>query len=392
MDGRAVAAIVGGVAVYALFFVLIIRWSLKWARKRMAEKNDAIVAGLGDAKPVGDTKRAALYSGTETEYDVGGRRVVLSTYYQNRSWVRTALRIAAGPFPNVTVFPENGFERLGKAIGLNREVQTGDKAFDDLAYLDTVDTDENVRRAFEPAGVRGAVAELLSLGYRVQLGAEGVEAFQMVRAGESIDGSKARLTVEQLGRLVDALPTFGGSHLAPSRKARHAVLGVSLVLVSMLGIVVLGMTDSSVDRTLDEGLKMSVFVLGGGLVWALFVGALVAAVRGRSYAMRLVTIGAVFGVLGIPAGAGSLLLWLNQELDRSADIEHVAEILDHKLLKKGRCRLTVPDWHEGAAGKLKLYVSHKSDQELKAGTTVVVRSHPGRFGWEWYEKLRPDGS
>jgi len=390
MSGGVVAGIVGGVLVYlgALFF--FIRWAVRLSQKRMEQQSSALLAGLEGATQVGETKRAKLYAGAETEYEVGGRRVIVATHHQNRSYVRSALRIAGGPYPHVTVFPETGFERLGKAIGLNREVQTGDKAFDDLAYLDTLDTDENVRRAFEPAGVRGAVADLLALGYRVQLTAAGVEAFQLVRTHEKLDGTRAREAVELLGRLADALPPFSGMHLQPVRQPKQVAVSLLLVFSWIVGFAVLGFADSAVDHTVDAGTKALVFVAGGGFIWALYVAGIVAALRGRSYAMRLVSIGAVLGLIGIPAGGGGLLLYLNQSLDPSPPTEHVVTILEHKNYKKGRCRLVVPSWSGGES--LRLFVRHSSDQELKAGTPVTVRSHPGRFGWEWIERIKPDGS
>lgn len=389
MNAGVVAAIVGAVLLYCGGLFFFIRWAVRLSKKRLERQSAALVAGLEGATRVGETTPATLYGGAETEYEVAGRRVHVSTQPQGKHYVKSSLRIAGGPFPSVTVFPESGFERFGKAIGLSREVQTGDKPFDDLAYLDTIDTEDTVRRAFESGGVRGAVTDLLSLGYHVKLGPSGVEAFVLVRNHGQVDGSKAKQAVEQLARLADALPPFSATQLEPVRQAKQVALGLLLVFSWVIGFAMLGFASSQVDRTVDPGTKVLAFVVGGGLSWALYVFLLVAGLRGRSYAMRTVTLGAVLGLLGIPAGGGALLLYLNQSLDPSAPTERVVSILEHKNLKKGRCRLTVT-W-EGEP-RQHLYVSHSSDQELTAGTTAIVRFHPGRFGWAWHEKIRPDGS
>ncbi len=51
-----------------------------------------------------------------------------------------------------------------KMQGVERDVQTGDKRFDDAVYVDTTTDDAVVSRLLEPAEVRDAVRELLALG------------------------------------------------------------------------------------------------------------------------------------------------------------------------------------------------------------------------------------
>lgn len=390
MEGGVIVGVVVGVVAYAAFLTAVIVLATRWSRKLLQAKSDALLRGLPLAKQIGERQKPKLYRGAETEYEIDGRRVVLNTYYQNRSWVRASLRIDGGPYPSLTVFPEGGLERFGKAIGLNREVQTGDQAFDELAYLDTWDSDENVRRVTDSAAVRGAMSELLMLGFKVQLWQKGVEAFQLVRAREPLDGTKAGPAVQALGRLADALPSFSGLQLAPARTPGQVAFGLMLVLSWLAGMLLAGALERSIARTLVAGTVALVFILGGGLVWALYVAVLVAMVRGRSYAMRTVLIGGVLAVLGVPVGGGALLLWLNQSLDSSAVVAHPLTVLEHRKLKKGNgCRLTVQGFQGEPTQQLRVWHSG-GDEELAVGSPVTVRSHRGAFGWEWIEPVTAD--
>lgn len=384
-------AIALGVVAYAAFLAALIWLSVKWSGQNLKKRTAALLEGLPAAKQVGETKKPTMYRGAETEYDVGGRRVIVSTYYQNRSFIRAALRVPGGPYPWVTVFPEGRVERLGKALGLNREVQSGDKEFDDLAYLDTIDTEQNVQRLVEPAAVRAAMSELLKLGFKVQTSDEGVEAFQLVAARDKLDASKATEAIAALGRLADALPTFAGVSLQPSRSGRRLGLGLTLVFAWILGFLALALTSDAVNRTIDGGWSVLIFLFGGGFAWLLYVVALVVGVRGKSYAMRTVLVGGFVGILGIPAGGGGFVHWLNQKLDASAGTERPRVVLQHKRLKRD-CRLVVDSWHQSGE-QLRLFFKHEGgDEELKAGSLVTVRTHPGAFGFEWIEPIRSDGS
>lgn len=383
-----VIAVVLGVLAYVGFLAGVIWLSVRWSRNNLKKRSDSLLSGLGSAKQVGATKAPTMYQGAETEYEVDGRRVLVNTYYQGRSYIRATLKMPGGPFPWVTLYPEGKVERFGKAIGLNREVQTGDKAFDDLVYLDTIDTEENVRRMFEPAAARAATATLLELGYKVQLSKDGVEAFQLVRSSQPIDGSRSAEAVAALGRLLDALPAMSGSGLENPRAPRRVAFAVMLIFSWVAGFVAMGASGSSVDRTVDAGASMLVFLGAGGVAWVLYVAALVAGLRGRSYALRTVLVGGFVGLVGIPAGAGALVHLLNQKLDASTATVRPLIVTQHKQLK-GDCRLIVPSWR--GSGTEKLFVKHKGKEELAAGTEVVVRTHPGAFGLEWIEPIAADG-
>jgi hypothetical protein len=58
---------------------------------------------------------------------------------------------------------ETEYERDGKQKGVDREFQTGDARFDESVYVDTSTEDAVLARLLEPAPVRAAIGELVSL-------------------------------------------------------------------------------------------------------------------------------------------------------------------------------------------------------------------------------------
>jgi hypothetical protein len=382
-----VFGIVGGVIVYLAFLGTVIYFSVRWSRRILERKSEALRAGLAPsgAKALGTVTQGGLYRGTEVEYELGGRRVLVSSYYVSRSSIRANLRVPGGRYPWLIIFPEGMVDRVGKALGLNREVQTGDKAFDELAYLDTVDSDENVSKLMAPAGVRGAVTDLLNLGYKVQFSTRGVEAFQVVYAMKQIDGTHAAKAVEALGRLAEVAPTFPNVALVEARSAKRVIFGIAFVLSWLIGPGIAGFLTSRIDATLDSGGQAFAFLVGGGACWAVYVVGLSLVMRGRSYAFRVVLLGGIITMFSVPFGGGALILALNQLLDPSAATQHDVIVVDRHSYK-GNHTLTVPTW-KGGAGMLKIHVPRATYDTLKIGDQIVVQAHPGAFGWEWLERI-----
>jgi len=377
---------VGGIAAYGVFLGLLIRFALRWSRRILDRKGDALGEALVAAggRKLGDGVQGGLYTGTERIFEVGGRRVYTNAYYVSRSSVRVNLRVETPPLPYVVIFPEKAVDRFGKAIGLNREVQTGDKAFDDAAYVDSYEAEPLVARLLTPPEVRAAAQELLSLGYKVQCSGRGLEAFQVVYGMNKVDGSTAPAAVAALGRLAAALPGFADGEFKPRTTVRSYRLAAVLVGAWVGGFFVAGLSAAFVDRTLDPSAAFSAFVVGGGICWALYVAGLAAALRGKSSAMRTLLVGAFLGVIAVPLGSGAALLWLNQSLDAAPATDRVEQVRGRHRYQSD-CTLTVDSWRTPGASE-HVPVPRADYDRLAIGDFVELRVHPGRFGWSWIEK------
>lgn len=385
-----VLLVVMAVGAYLAFLGAVVYFAARYSRRLLERKSSALKKGLEaeGARPVGEPRGTyGLYSGAEQEYEVGGKRVVANTYYVSRSHARANLRVAGGPYPAVIVYPEGKVERFGKHVGLNREVQTGDRAFDDLAYVDTIEkNDEYVQRLLAPAPVRDGIRALLGYGFRVQFSAAGVDAFQLRRGGQDVDGAHAGKAAAALTAIAEHAPGFKAEPLTKPGIGRGAAGGLFLALGWMAMLMLAGALSSTVERTLDPWAAFVAYVFAGGLGWLLFVFAVGALARGTSGAFRVVLLAAFVGLLGVPAGVGSLVLGLNQWLDGSPAAEHPTVV--RKLRRnKSEYSLRVESWRDESDERIS--VSWEKWKQLKVGDPVVVRVHDGAFGFPWAEKLNP---
>lgn len=327
-NGSMIGAVIGGIVAYAAFIGGIVYLSLRWSRRILERKSESFASALValGARQVATGESQGLYRGREVEYELNGRRAFVNAYYVDRSWVRLNLRLASGPYPWVTLHPEGAFERLGKSLQLNREVQLGDATFDDAVYLDTVEkSDDRVREVLAGDGVRAAVRELLTLGYRVQLSSRGVEAYRIEYAIRPLGEVGAARALELLGRIADEAPRFDTSALEPEPRFVNRRVFFAMGGSIAFGLI-LGAMASVGDVTLDSADVGKAILLGASL-WVAFVIALVGLVRGTSRAFARLLLGAFIGLLVLPLAGGAALLAINQRLDTSPVEERVVTIL-----------------------------------------------------------------
>lgn len=374
--------VVVGVVAYLAVLAAILFFALRWSRRIMEGKlagTRAALQGLG-GRETGQGERGGLYTGTESRWDVGGREVFIKAYYVSRDFVRVNLRLAAGPLPWIVAYPEGAVERFGKKIGLNREVQLGDPTFDDAVYLDTIDTDEQVKRALASPDVRRLILELIGFGYKVQLSARGVEAYQIVYAMSAPDTSHVHEMIPRLAQLAQSVPSFAGETLRKPPLVQTAVLAFIVACVAGGGVMG-AIRNSAPAHTLDPAHQAVAFIGVGGALWLLAMIGVIAAMRGRSNAFRVVLIAAAMGLFTLPLTGGVLSLVINQKLDHSPAENH--EVTIRRLARKGR-EVTVTSWRAGRDFETTTAV-YTLFNTLKVGDHVIVSEHPGALGWAWTE-------
>jgi hypothetical protein len=287
------------------------------------------------------------------------------------------------------VIPEGLVDRVGKSLGLNREVQTGDQAFDDAAYIDTIEEDEPVKRVLEGAPVRQGILGLLSAGYKVQLSVRGLEAFQLIPYGTEPDVSRVGDATAQLSQIAAALPTLDRSTFKgsiPFLKLRIVGFMLMWIPLILVGGLLDGLTHSPGARTLNTDHKGLIVGLGALAAYLSYVVVLAGWLRGHSYAFRALLVAAGFGLLGAPLCGVIGVLALNQGLDSSPAEERVATVTRTSKYK-GDCRFSVSAW-DGSSREESLPVKCKHLPQLAKGTEVHLRVHPGALGVPWIEPIQ----
>jgi hypothetical protein len=112
--------------------------------------------------------------------------------------------------------------------------------------------------------------------------------------------------------------------------------------------------------------------------------------RGRSDSLRRVGL-LTFLTLGtVPLASYTALVHINSALDESPVMEHTTKILRAWTTKPKNTKyyhIEIASWRAGEA-TITLDVSSTFASRATVGRTLTVRSHAGRFGWEWIDTFQ----
>lgn len=262
---------------------------------------------------------------------------------------------------------EGGLDRAGKNMGVNREVQLGDAAFDKDVYIETDGQDDDVQRILRSAGVREAVREIVTARIEnLTMGGDSFVEGAMVPASCSLRvdfATKAFRDVDGLRQVASALARlarevsrveprdpYRGDAVRPAikpatkdRNGRGIALFLFCVAVNLVGWWKVGF--GSTPPTFGwAAFKMG--ALAGVLAWVLFVVLSGLLLRGRSTSLRNVGIFALFALPTIMAG-GRVAEMINAVSDSSAAHVVMASVRLRPQSKGGpRSEVTLPSIDE----------------------------------------------
>jgi hypothetical protein len=287
--------------------------------------------------------------------------------------------------PAILLRPETGTDRLGKRLGLNREVQIGDPELDALVYVETDAPDEDVQRTLADDRVRRGVRDLLASGAsRIQLDPEGLSAVRVLRRGTPFGAADLDRTAALLAEAASAMPLFKAGQAMKPRSPLTGVLG--LVFGAMAMPIMLGLAGHA---PLDVAAKTT--GIGGGFaLWALVVAALVVTLRGRSDSLRRIALLSFAALFAVPAGVYAGLVGANRGLDASPAVDHpttVTQVWTSRGKNTTYFHVAVASWRPEER-TVSLDVSQGFYSKVKAGSRMVVTTHEGRLGWEWVDTFR----
>lgn len=288
--------------------------------------------------------------------------------------------------PKVVFRKEGERDRFGKALGVNREVQSGDERFDSAVYIESDASDEDVSAIVSSPVVREAVLELLELGCNlVGLNHKGhsinVE-WKYVKGKIVTEKSSIEHLLDRMDEVARALPPFARATRARSFPRGAGILIANIVVgVIMIPIVILGQMYPPVDNGLAPmGLAISTLVF----ISVLFLTWL--RVRGRATGLRFLLWNAVTMVIGYPLLIVFGLYIINGAfggLSRDVDttvIRRWTTTSDNST----SYHIRVDPWppHESS---LKFDVRRADFDRLTRGSDVTLRIVEGALGYEWFD-------
>ncbi|MDP1828987.1 MAG: hypothetical protein Q8L48_37340 [Archangium sp.] len=376
--GSVVLVVVLVVIGVAGLFALVRRLS----RALLDRKEEVLVASLTAAGAARKgTKLGGLYEGNDVAFELDGCDVLVNARYDSRNLVRVGLLVKTGFLPWAVFSAERGLHHFGKKLGISRELQTGDAAFDQHCYVDSAEQDAVLKQLLASDSTREAIAGLIALGFHVQTSTRGVEAFQLAPLHEGRRESKAAEATALLARLAKAVPQFDGLEFKTPGDVRNLPLAALVVLFTAGGLFGALALAPTLGVTVNRAAAVAVLIGGGFALWATGVALLSVVARGSSDGIRALAISAGVTLLGLPALGGTLVLVANQRLDGAPPTVHQVTVrsTDSKALQ-------VDSWEPGAPA-VRVGASYGALQKFAVGDVVPVKVHPGALGLTWVEQL-----
>lgn len=370
------------VAGTAGFIALVVRLS----RSMLDAKEAALLAGLSSAgATVKATKQGGLYEGNDVLLELEGRELIVNAKYVSRSLIRANLLVKTGFLPWAIFSRERAVHRVGKSLGISREVQTGDEAFDTQCYVDSPERDETVKRLLADASVREAVLGLLALGFLVQTSTRGVEAFQVVPVSGSMKDVRSADAARHLLKLASAVPGFGGLAFKTPGAVRNVPLAVLVLVLTVGGFLSSLALEDMLGVTLNRGAVLALVVGCGAALWAATLALLSLVARGSSNGMQALLFSGLLTLFGVAPLGATLGVGLNQRLDSGAVVTHQVRVLE-KHTRRDQHHVMVEPWESGGT-KVRVEATCEAFDPLTVGDVVTVKVHPGALGLTWVEKL-----
>lgn len=282
---------------------------------------------------------------------------------------------------------ETGSDRWGKRLRINRELQTGDSSFDDLVYVESDASDDDLRRILAAAEVRQGVLACLSWFTDLTLERDGYLSVHKagLQHGELSEEYFAWVA-DTLARMAAALPLMSP---APTRtrgawKRGLVIATIVASIVAFLAVIV----PVSVWETTGKELQRVAFV-GSVVTWLAFAAFSFLALRARSTGFRDIILTLGFSLFGVPCAWVTTLYCVNCGLDFAAPSAHETEVLE-RWANRGKStsyHVKLRPWRPGPR-TLGARVSFAQYGAMPKGSVVVVTTKPGRLGFEWLQGIR----
>jgi hypothetical protein len=372
-----------------IFFVigggyLGLMWILvKWMRSRLLGRAKAAIPELekAGAKVLGIHPSGGFRRPAEIEFEHDGLKARYQVTQYGRDFILQSIRLDSAPLPGILIRAESGVDRLGKWMGLNREVQIGDAAFDAAAYIDSAASDAVVRRALESTDVRARILELLGHGYRLDMSSNGLGASRIRSYYAPFEAPELPALLGVLESIQAALPRFESSDAMPAPKqtpwmliAAGAGIGLAVVSFQLLRFAHPPMDDLDSMKALGLGLP----------VWAIALAGVWAARRGKPNSIRELFLASILLFFALPPLVGGTLFAVNAGMDSGPVTTHTVQIAS---LARRDHEVYFPGWRPDRA-RDKVGTSWEVFRTLQKGDTIAIDTRPGALGWTWVPEVR----
>ncbi|HEU4536612.1 MAG TPA: hypothetical protein VFS00_20950 [Polyangiaceae bacterium] len=298
-------------------------------------------------------------------------------------------RPALARLPRVELRRGTEFEHLGKRLGLNLEICTGDARFDALVYVDSDAPRDDVAAVLADERVRRGALALFDAGCAYVTFADGphaISALWVSHLQTAISPDSLPAYASHLLDIADGLPPVRQVAAVPRARVRWPE-------IAYLVLGVFAMALGSASLALWPLLDRALVPLAAGLAVLTMVALLalgVVALRGRSDALlKLCFVAFGAAMLGPGLAVGGLNV-ANGWRDATT-VEHPATIVgSHRavLKKNSTYYISVAPWAPGGSPRDFAVSKARFDlAQTPEHRRAIVRTGAGRLGFEWLRSV-----
>jgi hypothetical protein len=329
----------------------------------------------------------------------------LTTWSQKSGFGEISIgrKIQASDDPNALEFlpmirfrPETSMDRVGKLLGINREVQTLDSSFDAGVYVESDSAWRLTERIMAEPKVRDAAQRLIATQptiFGLRLHRDAVYGQWTRRSDIWRSPERLRAAIADIDQIAENLPPIRDTSMRT-----HFAFGEGIWILGILVSIIFWpisfvlsrrwplLGDSLTSLNLNTALLLTAISIIG--IWFF--------VRGRPQGLRILTSGAVSWFLAFWALTGTATQTYNA-LDDPGTEQAVVRKVDRRYftstngLRRGRKNYL---YFYGARDSLKnpvsLRVSRQAWDNASPGTICVLEYKPGRLNKPWLTRLLID--
>lgn len=303
--------------------------------------------------------------------------------------------ICQGTGGEFELYPEGGFHRFFKNLGLSREVQTGDDAFDSRFYIAS-DKPGFAAECFRSAEKREAARRIFDLKASSITHSKNRMIVKWSGHGSHKDGVAAlREAMEVLATLAKDLPPFQDVPYDTATGARSplaARLWVFAGAIAVLAAGIGGVVYASASYEVFDVWGLFVFSLRFSLpLLGVFLYFAVTSLAGQSRSYRDISIAALIAVIGFLLSGASFTALYNGMADRAPVTSRTLLITDKKITRSDDSTsydLIVPSWRQGHAYEYMETNCVLYRKVVPGKDYATVLTKPGRLGFEWKVGMR----
>ncbi len=292
--------------------------------------------------------------------------------------------------PTLELTLEDRFDRLGKRLAINLELQTGDEAFDQKIYINTQAQKHVALSILRGASLRRAIIKLLEAGYTSVYLFEGTAPVSVVRKGSEVvhhDEATLARHLDWMVTIAQNLPRVEARNPTWFALWTRAVTVAALSAVFSIPSALFYWMTNDFWPTFSYMASISGVILGL-VFWVPTLCLIIALSRGYSNGFAFARFSAFNALVGLCCIYVFLTHAFNALPDTSPREEIEAVVLNkyHKRHKKSsikRYYLEVDPAPYGPVTDLRV----SEDDARKASDRVILITRKGALGWRWVEDI-----